>query len=617
MKYNINKFQQGGGFATFTPIIEQQPVQATSSSSSSSKESKHTISSMLDDDVFKDLMGKGLVNDVNGFVSELAKIESTNSGSMYPYAQSNNRAMSLRLVGKINELKQSKSAWDEAAKTATAAGGYGEVAVNNDMVYGKDAKGNVSAINVNEYDKHKDQYKLLSVAELLNERQYNPKLSGQNSIFDVANNAIGLDKIKTNLKDLIASLGTEDTHNENFYSKDQVKGQYDILKSQVSVKGPTKEQQSALESLNQIINTPGDHYKVITENSSERNHIDKALDYLWKTMDVHAQQKLKATAIVNGGKDPRDFILDMLITNTTAKTSSAISPEKLPGATEEASAAAKGLANVSPFELLHNGKTGSAPMQWNDITTNKKMILHVTGAARLATEDGTPLGMTTFKNIMNSKNGSLVDMSKATFGDKIIGMKGANDIIYDGGTAAKVYMPANNDGTVNYNALKQFNEVQSEIEKHKNDWSPAIINDYYKRHGFGYVQVGNDFVVRENNNIKPFLIMYGYTAEGASEADNNSEVKALDSKEQDTVSDALKTVWKDNKVKAPTGWTDMTTTYYKGMIAVPYKRDASIYAASIAGHMQNKQQNLTDARVDLQKYETPQVKADFSFFNSK
>jgi hypothetical protein len=61
----------------------------------------------------------------------------------------------------------------------------------------------------------------------------------------------------------------------------------------------------------------------------------------------------------------------------------------------------------------------------------------------------------------------------------------------------------------------------------------------------------------------------------------------------------------------------MTTTYYKGMIAVPYKRDASIYAASIAGHMQNKQQNLTDARVDLQKYETPQVKADFSFFNSK
>ncbi len=115
MKYNINKsqedvikFQQGGGFATFTPIIEQQPVQQAAASSGSSKESKHTISSMLDDDIFKDLMGKGLVNDVNGFVAELAKIESTSSGA-FPYTQGNNRGMALRLVGKINELKNSKS----------------------------------------------------------------------------------------------------------------------------------------------------------------------------------------------------------------------------------------------------------------------------------------------------------------------------------------------------------------------------------------------------------------------------------------------------------------------------------------------------------------------------
>ncbi len=98
------------------------------------------------------------------------------------------------------------------------------------MVYGKDAKGNVSAINVNEYDKHRNQYRLLSLAELLNERQHNPKLIGQNGLFDVANNAIGLDKIKSNLKELIASLGTEDVHNENFYSKEQLKGQYETDK---------------------------------------------------------------------------------------------------------------------------------------------------------------------------------------------------------------------------------------------------------------------------------------------------------------------------------------------------------------------------------------------------
>ena len=43
---------------------------------------------------------------------------------------------------------------------------------------------------------------------------------------------------------------------------------------------PTAAEKSALETLNQIVSTPGSYYKVTSENSSERNHIDKALNYL-------------------------------------------------------------------------------------------------------------------------------------------------------------------------------------------------------------------------------------------------------------------------------------------------------------------------------------------------
>ena len=42
-------------------------------------------------------------------------------------------------------------------------------------------------------------------------------------------------------------------------------------------------------------------------------------------------------------------------------------------------------------------------------------------------------------------------------------------------------------------------------------------------------------------------------------------------------------MWTKEKVDAPTGHWDLTTTYYKGLIAVPYREDSSIYAASIAG----------------------------------
>ena len=157
----------------------------------------------------------------------------------------------------------------------------------------------------------------------------------------------------------------------------------------------------------------------------------------------------------------------MFVTNTSAKTASMITPEKLPGSTE-ADGSSKGMANVSYFETLHNGKLGSTPMQWNDPSTGKKMTLHVAGSGRL-TEDDKPLGMTTFRNVASTKTGTLLDVGKATFGDKVIGAKGFDNIIVSDQTAAKVYMPANNDGTANFARLKQFNAVQAEIEKHKGE----------------------------------------------------------------------------------------------------------------------------------------------------
>ena len=50
-------------------------------------------------------------------------------------------------------------------------------------------------MSLSQYSKEKDKVKLLSVAELMNERQYTPNLIGRNSLFNVAENAIGLDKI--------------------------------------------------------------------------------------------------------------------------------------------------------------------------------------------------------------------------------------------------------------------------------------------------------------------------------------------------------------------------------------------------------------------------------------
>ena len=64
----IKRFQ-GGGFATFTPIINAPPSSTPTTSTKPEKENKKNSSSILDDETYKELVTKGgLVNDVNAFV---------------------------------------------------------------------------------------------------------------------------------------------------------------------------------------------------------------------------------------------------------------------------------------------------------------------------------------------------------------------------------------------------------------------------------------------------------------------------------------------------------------------------------------------------------------------
>jgi len=100
MKFNIKKLGSGGGFAVFTPMLigENAPIAPPSSNEGEKKES------LLDDDLYKKLVGEGLVNDVNAFVKELSKVEA----SPLAYLQTGNRSKTLQLVGKINEIMTNK-----------------------------------------------------------------------------------------------------------------------------------------------------------------------------------------------------------------------------------------------------------------------------------------------------------------------------------------------------------------------------------------------------------------------------------------------------------------------------------------------------------------------------
>ena len=584
----VKKFQ-GGGFATFTPIVNTMPT--SKSSTKTETDTTKASTSILSDDVFKELLkGDFLVNDANNLVKELVALE---AGSPTPYTQANTRSMALKMIGKINELKQNKNYWQDAINRAKENGGLGEVAVGTSgEVYAKDENNNIQAISLAQYNKQKDKVKLLSVAELMNERQYNPNLIGKNSLFNVAENAIGLDKITGSIKDIVSMLGKETTKTEDYYTKDQARKYL----SEMGGKEPTASEQEGISILNKIINNPGELAQVQSEESSERKHLDKALNYIWDTLGTNKQQKLMATSVINGRKNPKELILDMLVFGTDESKSLGVTPKAANIGKSKAAGEDKP-KDITPFEILHNGKTGKRIINWNDPSTGKTFELVATGQGRLSTVKGKPLGFTSLRDVFDSENGTLVRTDQAFFGDKKINISDLSDIAYDGNEAARVYMPVASNGAPDYSRLEQIKRLEKEAFSHS-DWGPDEINEFFAKRGLEYVQVNQNKEYIVNDRFKPFLIMSGYTADEASATKDNSKIKALDSSERDFVKDALNAMWAKEKVDAPTGHWDWTTTYYKGLIAVPYREDSSIYAASIAGNILAPQTSIDQANVN-------------------
>lgn len=218
MKVKIKKLESGG-FTSATYYVDQMPTPVTPSGAAAAGSDKASASSILDDETYKELLTKGgLVNDVNSLVSEIIQLETRNTN---PFIASNNRSTAIKLIGRVNELKENKALWKESMDNAKEAGGLSEIAVGTSgEVYIKGQDNKVKAIGLDEYKERKDEVQLLSVAELLKHRNYDPNETGNNELFNVANNSIGLAKINDTIRTMISSLGKESSDSTSFQTKD-------------------------------------------------------------------------------------------------------------------------------------------------------------------------------------------------------------------------------------------------------------------------------------------------------------------------------------------------------------------------------------------------------------
>lgn len=575
---------------TFTPVLATPP--GAGQQGTAKEEGKKE--SLVDDNVFKELMDKGgLTNDVNSFVEELIQLEQSSDN---PFLNNSTRVTALRMIGRVNELKQSKAQWQEALDHAKSVDSIGEVAVGSyGEVYTKDQDNNIKAISLSEFNKNRDSIKLMSVGELMYERQHNPRLVNQNSIFNIANDSIGLSKITNHIKGIISAFGVEEDSETRVYSKEQTLKEL----GKFTGKTPTSEEAQAVKRLQDLINTPGEFYKVKTENSSERRQALKAVQYIWNTLGDPAQKKLTATAAINGVNDPREFILDMISVQTDEKRNLEITPTTDRDG-DGSGSGDKGQKSLTQFQMFFKNSLKGV---WTDFMVNDPNVGSLFKGAvgskgPLVDKNDNPIGMSKLSDVLSGHQyNSMVDTSNMYFGDKKISPEDLNNVIYNNAEdAGIIFVPVKSDGSPDYDSFERFNQANQVFEANKSVWSDEQIKNHFKRYNF-QVNIttsddGNKSIkaLAESANVKPFLVMSAYTNDAVENiVDDNGRLSKMSSSEVKQLEPYFESIWTIGQGKSSQNLTPRNpfykfgTPYYKGVILAPLKLEASVVADALAG----------------------------------
>lgn len=204
MKLNIPKLQMGG--VIFNPSLAQAEQQVPGDaylSSPRSSESKNKEKNTDDfiSDVQKQLVGKGLINEVNIFSqkyeNDLRTYESLPEEVKQSYQGKQLRRKLSGNMAELNEISQNYAIWSDAVKTIKSNNTIDTAATLGNSFIIKTADGRISTLGFNEYNREDDgkKYQTLTIAQLMDERNRNPYLAGDDEVIDIAQSAVSFDDI--------------------------------------------------------------------------------------------------------------------------------------------------------------------------------------------------------------------------------------------------------------------------------------------------------------------------------------------------------------------------------------------------------------------------------------
>lgn len=602
MKYT-RKLQFGGPLVAYQPLIQSTPATPAAPSGAvgttgSAGTAKKSASLLDDKDLLEELIDAGLYNETSVLIQQLQEIEQQSDN---PFLQATNRRSYLALSGQINKLKMNKDLWEKAFDISEASGGLGEIAVGNSgELYVKDSENNLKTISITDFKKNKGEFRALSVAELLEERNSNPILTGNNNIFNVANNSIGVEKISAYASKIVSALGTETLKNENIYDRDALENNLRALSTEIQSSGrtPSQEELKGFSVLETLRNSPSRYNEIISESSTEKNHALKAVKYIWTTLGTNAQNKLAAQAAING-VEPSQMLLDLVVIGADESSSTTVKPVSegvaKTGTSGDSMTGAKNMNNIQTM-LAGTFATGKR-MTYNDPEYASKFEGLVLGSVPTTAIDGSPTSPTTLTGLLKAGgHENYVDTNNLYFGNKKLSPWQWEQIIVDGRSdISHVFLPVDAQGNPDNASLEMYKSVMDEYNANKDNMSRIDVQRLFNDAGF-QVKVNDDKsldVRMVGSDVKPFLITTGYTnnvvrdlIEGNDDPESGG-IRKLDRGENANLKNLIKSGWTVGSGKnavdiEPTSfWKN--ESLYKGIVYMKLRDNYTIRADGMLG----------------------------------
>jgi hypothetical protein len=333
----------------------------------------------------------------------------------------------------------------------------------------KTADNEIKTITPEKYNSLKKKSPLLTVQQLMYERQYNSNLTNQNQVFTVADNSIGIKQINANIQTLITAFGKTTNSTDRVYSKREAQQ----IAASLGQQAPTEEQARSLAILSEVINSPGEYVRIESKTSTERAHISNALKYIWRSLGTPAQTKLTALAKLNGEDDAASFLLNMMIRGTDHEESLKVSTVKTDtalGVSADGESSKK--VSLSVPELFYGDRlyTPGKTYQLNHPNANVVLNMTATGVGPLYAlgKMAEVIGPTSIPTILTTGGyQTILDPSQAFIGDTRIPQANFGQLAYSGGDVAKVYAPVKNDGGIDIASLEKFQQIYDVFHQNK------------------------------------------------------------------------------------------------------------------------------------------------------